>query len=113
MQHHELQDMSGEIKYPPKIPQRTYATTLNEQREQLLTDDMMVRFAASRERLSADLPPWIFNSPFQRLMIPLLIPRRCSTWTAVRPSSRDMRMASSLNARSYPRDMKNTSCANI
>ena len=59
--------MSGEIKYPPKIPQRTYATTLNEQREQLLTDDMMVRFAASRERLSADLPPW--NVPISRVRI--------------------------------------------
>ena len=46
--------MTAPIKYPPKLPQRTYALTLDEQREQLKTDEMLLRFAASRERLSAD-----------------------------------------------------------
>jgi beta-fructofuranosidase len=64
--------MSGEIKYPPKIPQRTYASTLSEQREQLQTDDMMMRFAASRERLSVDpyRPGYHYVNPESRLNDP-------------------------------------------
>ena len=44
----------AEMKYASKLPQRTYATTLEEQLEQLETDELVVRFAASRERLSSD-----------------------------------------------------------
>ena len=44
----------SEIRYPPKVPGRTYATTLEEQREQLRSDEMMLRFVASRKMLSAD-----------------------------------------------------------
>ena len=46
--------MTSPIKYPPKLPQRTYATTLEEQRKQLESDEMLERFAAAREAVSAD-----------------------------------------------------------
>ena len=42
------------MDYPPKIPQRTYATTLDEQLAQLASDPMILCFAASRRQLSAD-----------------------------------------------------------
>ena len=42
------------MKYPSKLPQRTYATTLEEQLEQLKTDELAVRFAESRARQSSD-----------------------------------------------------------
>ena len=42
------------MKYPSKVPQRTYATTLEEQLEQLKTDELAVRFAESRARQSSD-----------------------------------------------------------
>ena len=37
------------MKYPSKVPQKTYATTLEEQLEQLKTDELTLRFAASRK----------------------------------------------------------------
>ena len=37
-----------------RVPQRTYATTLEEQLEQLETDPLLQRFQASRQRLSGD-----------------------------------------------------------
>ena len=37
-----------------RVPQRTYATTLDEQLEQLETDPLLQRFHASRKRLSSD-----------------------------------------------------------
>ena len=46
--------MSAEIRYPPKLTPRTYAATLEEQRAELATDEMMLRFAASRKELAAD-----------------------------------------------------------
>ncbi len=42
------------MKYPSKVPQRTYATSLEEQLEQLRTDELAVRFAESRARQSSD-----------------------------------------------------------
>ena len=42
------------MKYPPKIPQRTFATTLEEQLEELKADTLVVRFAESRERQLSD-----------------------------------------------------------
>jgi len=37
-----------------KVPQRSYPTTLDEQLETLKTDELLLRFNASRERLSSD-----------------------------------------------------------
>ena len=42
------------MKYQSKLPQRTYATTLEEQLEELETDELMLRYGASRQRLSSD-----------------------------------------------------------
>ena len=44
----------SEIRYPPKVSGRRYASTLQEQRQQLKSDEMILRFAASRKMLSAD-----------------------------------------------------------
>jgi len=46
--------MGAKVPFPSKVPKRTYATTLDEQLKQLKTDEMMLRFAASRKRLSSD-----------------------------------------------------------
>ena len=43
------------MKYPPKMPQKTYPTTLEEQLEDLKTDVLAVRFAESRVRQSSML----------------------------------------------------------
>ena len=43
-----------EVSFESKVPQRTYATTLDEQLDQLKRDSMMDRFAESRKRLSSD-----------------------------------------------------------
>ena len=40
--------------FTSKVPLRFYATTLDEQLEQLQTDELTLRFAASRKRLSSD-----------------------------------------------------------
>jgi beta-fructofuranosidase len=42
------------MQYPSKVPQRTYATTLEEQLEQLQTDELTLRFAAARQSQSSD-----------------------------------------------------------
>lgn len=42
------------MKYPSKVPQKTYATTLEEQLEQLKTDELTLRFAASRKAQLSD-----------------------------------------------------------
>ena len=42
------------MEYPSQVPQRTYGTTLQEQLEQLQTDGLVLRFAASRQRQAAD-----------------------------------------------------------
>ena len=42
------------MKYPSRVPQRTYATQLEEQLRQLETDELALRFAESRRRLSSD-----------------------------------------------------------
>ena len=46
--------MSEDIAFPSKVPKREYPTTLNDQLEQLDTDELMLRFAESRRRLSSD-----------------------------------------------------------
>ncbi len=46
--------MSDNIRFPSKLPQRTFSTELGEQIEQLKTDELMLRFAASRRELSSD-----------------------------------------------------------
>ena len=43
-----------DMDFPSKAPQRTYATTLDEQLNQLRTDELMLRFAESRNRLASD-----------------------------------------------------------
>ena len=42
------------MKYPSRVPQRTYSTRLEEQLRQLETDELALRFAESRRRLSSD-----------------------------------------------------------
>ena len=46
--------MSTGIDFPSKVPQRTYATTLDEQLDQLRSDELMSRFAESRRRLASN-----------------------------------------------------------
>ena len=46
--------MKPEIKYPPKIQQKTYAKTLEEQQRQLENDDLIREFSSSRQRFSTD-----------------------------------------------------------
>jgi hypothetical protein len=46
--------LSSNVKFPSKVPGRTFATRLEDQLEQLKTDELMVRYAASRRRLSTD-----------------------------------------------------------
>ncbi len=46
--------MSPEKDFTSKVPQSSYATTPAEQLEQLKTDGLMQRFAASRQKLSSD-----------------------------------------------------------
>jgi len=57
--------MSTEINFTSKVPQRAYATTLDEQLEQLKKDELMLRFAESRQRLSKDpyRPAYHFVNP--------------------------------------------------
>ena len=42
------------MKYPPKMPQKIYPLTLEEQLEELQTDVLAARFAESRRQLSSD-----------------------------------------------------------
>ncbi|MCG2660064.1 MAG: glycoside hydrolase family 32 protein [Kiritimatiellae bacterium] len=46
--------MNTQMPFTSKVPRQTYATTLDAQREQLKTDALMLRFAASRKQLSSD-----------------------------------------------------------
>ena len=64
--------MTSPIKYPSKLPQRTYATTLHEQRKQLETDEMLQRFAESRKALSSDpyRPAYHYVNPQGKLNDP-------------------------------------------
>ena len=57
--------MSTEMNFTSKVPQRTYATTVEEQLEQLKMDELMLRFAESRKRLSKDRyrPVYHFVNP--------------------------------------------------
>lgn len=43
-----------QLDYTSKVPKYTFATTLKEQEEQLKTNPLMLRFAASRKKLAAD-----------------------------------------------------------
>jgi len=53
------------MNFTSKVLQHTYATTLDEQLEQLKTDELMLRFAESRKRLSSDpyRPVYHFVNP--------------------------------------------------
>lgn len=64
--------MTANVKHPSKIHQRVYATTLSEQRKQLETDQMLLRFAASREALSSDTyrPAYHYVNPESTLNDP-------------------------------------------
>ena len=64
--------MSAEEKFPSKVPRSTYATTLDEQQEQLKTDELMLRFAESRKSLSSDpyRPVYHYVNPEGRLNDP-------------------------------------------
>ena len=57
--------MSTQMSFTSKVPRQTYATTLDEQLEQLKTDALMLRFAASRKQLSSNpyRPTYHFVSP--------------------------------------------------
>ena len=46
--------MNPEQRFASKVPRQTYATTLEAQQEQLKTDALLLRFAASRKQLAAD-----------------------------------------------------------
>ena len=46
--------MRTEMDFPSKAPKRTYATTLDEQLDELRTDELMLRFAESRRQLASD-----------------------------------------------------------
>ena len=46
--------MNAKTDFTSKVPQRTYATSLEEQVEQLQTDALMARFAGAREKLASD-----------------------------------------------------------
>ena len=48
--------MSLDVNSTSKVPQRTYAATLDDQLKQLKTDELMLRFADSRRRLSKKDP---------------------------------------------------------
>lgn len=58
--------------YTSKVPQFTYATTLEEQEAQLKTNPLLLRFRESRKKLSKDphLPLYHFVSPENRLNDP-------------------------------------------
>ncbi len=53
------------IKCTSKVPRQTFATTLETQQEQLKTDELMLRYAVSREQHAADpyLPAYHFVNP--------------------------------------------------
>jgi len=46
--------MGMSIKYPSKVPHQIFVTTLEAQQKQLKTDELMLRYAVSRERHSTD-----------------------------------------------------------
>ena len=46
--------MNTDMDFASKVHRRTYATTLDEQLEQLNTDEMLTRFTESRKQLSLD-----------------------------------------------------------
>ena len=64
--------MKLEMKYPPKIQQKAYAKTLEEQRGQLENDDLTCLCVASRQLLSTDpyRPIYDYVSPESNLDAP-------------------------------------------
>ena len=79
--------MSSNVKFPSKVPGRTFATRLEDQLEQLKTDELMVRYAASRnshglfpeiiaaiEEGRIDTRPWI-TARMQLAQVPALFGR--------------------------------------
>ena len=60
------------MDFTSKVPQRSYPITLEEQLEQLETDELTVRFARSRSQLSSDpyRPSYHYVNPEGRLNDP-------------------------------------------
>ena len=58
--------------YTSKVPKFTFATTLEEQEEQLKKNPLLIRFRESRKKLAADphVPLYHFISPENRLNDP-------------------------------------------
>jgi len=62
---HQLSAQADNPPYVSAVPKATFAKTLTEQEQQLKTDPLMLRFAASRKKLSTDRyrPIYHFVSP--------------------------------------------------
>ena len=63
--HEHARAAAVKVRYPSKVPQRRYATTLDAQRRELCSDPLLARFAASRRRLANDRyrPTYHFVNP--------------------------------------------------
>ncbi len=68
----EVQKTEPTPDYTSKVPQFTFATTLEEQEEQLKTNPLVLRFKESRKKLAEDphVPLYHFISPENRLNDP-------------------------------------------
>ena len=64
-------------EFASKVPRCTYAATLNEQLEQLRTDELMLRFAESRKRLSSDPQQMLLHVHFVSFGKPMFL---TSSW---------------------------------
>ena len=60
-----MEEINQAEPYAIPTPQQTFSSTLAEQLEELKTNELMIRFAKSRERLAADpyRPAYHFVSP--------------------------------------------------
>ncbi|MDH3651373.1 MAG: glycoside hydrolase family 32 protein, partial [Saprospiraceae bacterium] len=67
-----VQDIQDQVDYTSKVPKSTFASTLEEQEEQLKSNPLLIRFRESREKLAQDphLPFYHFVSPENRLNDP-------------------------------------------
>ena len=74
MLEHRVKPVPGsrEMDFTSKVPQRSYAVTLDEQLEQLKTDELVERFGRSRSQLSSDpyRPIYHYVNPEGRLNDP-------------------------------------------
>ncbi|MFC2123182.1 glycoside hydrolase family 32 protein [Bacteroidota bacterium] len=72
MDERENSEPTEKPDYTSKVPQFTYASTLEEQKEQLKTNPLLLRFMESRKKMVKDphLPLYHFVSPENRLNDP-------------------------------------------